>query len=97
MGSIGEIGSFLVDPLGIGYGDAIHGVKDKDDKRSAPQQEQRAAAVAPPTGPQADVNKQLLEKQGADRRRRLLYESTGRTSPTGPSITTEPTNQRTLL
>ncbi len=53
--------------------------------------------TAAPTGPTADVNKQLVEKQGADRRKRLLFESTGRPSPTGPSIQTQTSNQRTLL
>ena len=83
-----------------GIGASVFGLKgglfgEKDKKKSPAQQQAEAAPQDSPTGPAADVNAQLIQRQGADRRRRLLTESTGRT-PTGPAITTS-NNNRTLF
>ena len=94
MGGIAEVGSFLVDPLGIGYGDAIHGVKKDKDKSSgpAPQQAKAATSVDSSAGlAKADPNQAIIKKQGDKRRQLLLNQSTGR--PQGPTISTQPTNR----
>jgi hypothetical protein len=95
MGGIGEIGSFLVDPLGIGFGDKLHGIKDKKKKDPVAQETKaQEVAAASPEGPTADVNKDILDKQNRSRRSFLLNRSTGR-SPQGPQI--EPIQQNRSL
>ena len=90
-----------VDPLSVitvgGFGKQglisnMLGIEDKgllgskDKKKSAPQSKAiDPNSIKTPTGPQANVNATLLASQGADRRRRLLSQSTGRPSQ-GPSI-----------
>ncbi len=98
--SFRKLGSGLFDPLGIGYGDAVHGVKDEDDDDSAPQQSTTTTtATHAPDAAKVDASKSLLQQQSDARRKRLLFQSTGR-PPQGPTISsqpTTPTQQRTTL
>ena len=97
MGGMSEVGSFLVDPLGLGIGDKVFNVDDKKKKVPVAQQTKaQEADPASPEGPAADVNKDLLDKQNRSRRSFLLNRSTGRSpSPQGPQI--EPIKQNRSL